>query len=299
MSEVDTSNVVACASSSTTLSTETENTSGQADPTPEATRAPVQEEMPFAMVLGKAYTEVPQDLYIPPDALQVFLDAFEGPLDLLLYLIKRQNLDILDIQVADITRQYVEYVNLMEAYQFELAAEYLVMAALLGEIKSRSLLPRHEEDEADEDDPRAELIRRLQEYERFKKAAEDLDELPRVGRDIFPVQTQAPEVKQEVPFPDVELKDVLLALKDVLTRADMYETHHVTLEPLSTRERMSDVLTILQSENFVPFVALFKIEEGRRGVVVTFLAILELAKESLIELVQNEPFAPIHVKARA
>ncbi len=299
MSEVDTSSAVSNASSSLALATETENASGQADLAPEVTRAPVQEEMPFAMVLGKAYTEVPQDLYIPPDALQVFLDAFEGPLDLLLYLIKRQNLDILDIQVADITRQYVEYVNLMEAYQFELAAEYLVMAALLGEIKSRSLLPRHEEDEADEDDPRAELIRRLQEYERFKKAAEDLDELPRVGRDIFPVQTQAPEVKQEVPFPDVELKDVLLALKDVLTRADMYETHHVTLEPLSTRERMSDVLTVLQSENFVPFVALFKIEEGRRGVVVTFLAILELAKESLIELVQNEPFAPIHVKARA
>ncbi|HEY9135437.1 MAG TPA: ScpA family protein [Pseudomonadales bacterium] len=260
---------------------------------------PVQEEMPFAMVLGKAYTQVPQDLYIPPYALQVFLDAFEGPLDLLLYLIKRQNLDILDIKVADITRQYVEYVNLMEAYQFELAAEYLVMAALLGEIKSRSLLPRHEDDELDEDDPRAELIRRLQEYERFKKAAEELDELPRVDRDVFPVHVQAPEIPNEIPFPDVELKEVLLALKDVLKRADMYETHHVTRELLSTRERMSDVLSALQGENFVPFVALFTLEEGRLGVVVTFLALLELVKESLIELVQNEPFSPIHVKARA
>jgi len=260
---------------------------------------PVQEEMPFAMVLGKAYSEVPKDLYIPPDALQVFLDAFEGPLDLLLYLIKRQNLDVLDIQVAEITRQYVEYVNLMEAYQFELAAEYLVMAALLGEIKSRSLLPRHEDDEEDEDDPRAELIRRLQEYERFKQAAEDMDQLPRVGRDVFPAQVQAPEFETEIPFPDVELKEVLLALKDVLTRADMYETHHVTLEPLSTRERMSNILSALQNKNFVPFVSLFTIEEGRQGVVVTFLAMLELVKESLIELVQNESFAPIHVKARA
>ena len=260
---------------------------------------PVQEEMPFAMVLGKAYSEVPKDLYIPPDALQIFLDAFEGPLDLLLYLIKRQNLDILDIQVAEITRQYVEYVNLMEAYQFELAAEYLVMAALLGEIKSRSLLPRHEDDEEDEEDPRAELIRRLQEYERFKKAAEDMDQLPRVGRDVFPAQIQAPEFENEIPFPDVELKEVLLALKDVLKRADMYETHHITLEPLSTRERMSNILSALQNKNFVPFVALFKIEEGRQGVVVTFLAMLELVKESLIELVQNESFAPIHVKACA
>ena len=297
MSEVDTSNEI-----SSSPAQEGAEDLLQADQTAQPyvpADMPVQEEMPFAMVLGKAYSEVPKDLYIPPDALQIFLDAFEGPLDLLLYLIKRQNLDILDIQVAEITRQYVEYVNLMEAYQFELAAEYLVMAALLGEIKSRSLLPRHVDDEEDEEDPRAELIRRLQEYERFKKAAEDIEQLPRVGRDVFPAHVQAPDFETEIPFPDVELKEVLLALKDVLTRADMYETHHVTLEPLSTRERMSNILSALQNKNFVPFVSLFTIEEGRQGVVVTFLAMLELVKESLIELVQNESFAPIHVKARA
>lgn len=297
MSEVNLSDKISESSESEAL--EQHNHPNKSVNTESSGSVPTQEEMPFAMVLGKAYTEIPQDLYIPPDALQVFLDAFEGPLDLLLYLIKRQNLDILDIQVADITRQYVEYVSFMEAYQFELAAEYLVMAALLGEIKSRSLLPRHEEDGEDEDDPRAELIRRLQEYERFKKAAEDLDNLPRVNRDVFPVQIEAPELEKEIPFPDVELKDVLMALKDVLKRAEMYETHHVTLEPLSTRERMSDVLSALQGENFVPFVSLFKIEEGRLGVVVTFLALLELVKESLIEVVQSESFAPIHVKACA
>ena len=297
MSEVNLSDKISESSESEAL--EQHNHPNKSVNTESSGSVPTQEEMPFAMVLGKAYTEIPQDLYIPPDALQVFLDAFEGPLDLLLYLIKRQNLDILDIQVADITRQYVEYVSFMEAYQFELAAEYLVMAALLGEIKSRSLLPRHEEDGEDEDDPRAELIRRLQEYERFKKAAEDLDNLPRVNRDVFPVQIEAPELEKEIPFPDVELKDVLMALKDVLKRAEMYETHHVTLEPLSTRERMSDVLSALQGENFVPFVSLFKIDEGRLGVVVTFLALLELVKESLIEVVQSESFAPIHVKACA
>ena len=297
MSEVDVSNIVS-KSVDPEQPAEALNADISAQPYVQA-HLPVQEEMPFAMVLGKVYSEVPKDLYIPPDALQVFLDAFEGPMDLLLYLIKRQNLDILDIQVSEITRQYVEYVNLMEAYQFELAAEYLVMAALLGEIKSRSLLPRHEDDEEDDDDPRAELIRRLQEYERFKKAAEELDQLPRVGRDVFPAQVQTPEFEHEIPFPDVELKEVLLALKDVLKRADMYETHHITLEPLSTRERMSDILSTLQNKNFVPFVSLFTLEEGRQGVVVTFLAMLELVKESLIELVQNELFAPIHVKARA
>ena len=297
MSEVDVSNIVS-KSVDPELPAENLNTDINAQPSVQAP-LPVQEEMPFAMVLGKVYSEVPKDLYIPPDALQVFLDAFEGPMDLLLYLIKRQNLDILDIQVSEITRQYVEYVSLMEAYQFELAAEYLVMAALLGEIKSRSLLPRHEDDEEDEDDPRAELIRRLQEYERFKKVAEELDQLPRVGRDVFPAQAQAPEFEHEIPFPDVELKEVLLALKDILKRADMYERHHIILEPLSTRERMSNILSTLQNKNFVPFVSLFTLEEGRQGVVVTFLAMLELVKESLIELVQNELFAPIHVKARA
>lgn len=261
---------------------------------------PEQGEMPFAYVQGEALTTLPKDLYIPPDALEVFLEAFEGPLDLLLYLIKRQNLDILRIQVSEITRQYVDYVNLMEAYQFDLASEYLVMAALLGEIKSRSLLPRQTTDEEDEGDPRAELIRRLQEYERFKDAAEDIDEIPRVERDIILGASQTPDLDREVPLPDVDMKEILTALAEVLHRADMFESHQVEREKLSTRERMSQVLDTLQtSESFVPFVSLFTLEEGRLGVVVTFMAVLELVKESLIELVQSEAFAPIHVRARA
>lgn len=261
--------------------------------------APVQSEMPFAIVQGKAYTQLPQDLYIPPDALEVFLEAFEGPLDLLLYLIRRQNLDILDINVSEITRQYMAYVDLMQAHQFELAAEYLVMAAMLAEIKSRMLLPRSHEEEQEEEDPRASLIRRLQEYERFKKAAEDVDALPRVGRNIFVASAQAPDRSLLRPEPDVELQEILLALSEVLRRADMFESHHVSKEKLSTRERMAQVLDRLANQNFVPFVSLFKIEEGRLGVVVTFLAVMELIKESLVEIVQSEAFGPIHVKARS
>lgn len=262
--------------------------------------APRQEEMPFGLVYGQAITKLPDDLYIPPDALEVFLEAFEGPLDLLLYLIKRQNLDILDIPVSQITTQYMEYVELMKAMNLELAAEYLVMAAMLGEIKSRTLLPRPEKDEEEEEeDPRAELIRRLQEYERFKKAAEEMDELPRLERDIHTVAARRPEYVREKPHPEVDLREVLLALKDVLKRADMYESHHVEKEHLSTRERMTQVLEHLQGRDFVPFVSLFNVEEGRTGVVVTFLAVLELLKNTLVELVQHEPYAPIHVKARA
>ncbi|WP_406566474.1 segregation and condensation protein A [Aestuariirhabdus haliotis] len=258
-----------------------------------------QGEMPFAVVQGKEMTALPQDLYIPPDALEVFLEAFEGPLDLLLYLIKRQNVDVLEICVAEITRQYMEYVELMEAAQFELAAEYLVMAAMLAEIKSRMLLPRSEEAGEEEEDPRAELIRRLQEYERFKKAAEDLNELPRLGRDYSTATVQPPASSGEKQHPDVELQDLLLALSDVLRRADMFESHQIEREVLSTRERMSQVLDKLSVGGFMPFVALFTVEEGRLGVVVTFMAVMELIKESLVELVQNEPFGPIHVKARA
>lgn len=260
---------------------------------------PKQNEMPFGLMYGQAITKLPDDLYIPPDALEVFLEAFEGPLDLLLYLIKRQNLDILDIPVAQITAQYMQYVELMKALNFELAAEYLVMAALLGEIKSRSLLPRPEVDgDEDGEDPRAELIRRLQEYERFKKAAEDIDALPRLERDIFLAAAKRPDFSRPRPEPDVDMRELLLAFKDVLHRADMFESHHISREKLSTRERMANVLERLRGREFVPFVALFPIEEGRAGVVVTFLAVLELVKESLIELIQNEPFTPIHVKAR-
>ncbi|MEP5766334.1 MAG: ScpA family protein [Halieaceae bacterium] len=260
--------------------------------------SPQQGEMPFAVVLGQAVTELPKDLYIPPRALEVFLEAFEGPLDLLLYLIRRQNIDILEIDVSAITEQYMQYVELMDAMQFELAAEYLLMAAMLAEIKSRMLLPRSSEIDEDEEDPRAQLIRRLQEYERFKKAAEEIDELPRLGRETFTVSAEPPDLDRSRPDPDVDMRELLVALGEVLRRAEMYEHHHIQREALSTRERMSDVLDTLRGSQFVPFVSLFKVEEGRLGVVVTFLAIMELIKESLVEIVQTEGFGPIHVKAR-
>lgn len=269
-----------------------------ATPTPDS-QAGAQQELPFALVYGEAVTELPLDLYIPPDALEVFLEAFEGPLDLLLYLIRKQNIDILDIPVAEITKQYMGYVELMHSVRLELAAEYLVMAAMLAEIKSRMLLPRSAEAEEEEDDPRAELIRRLQEYERFKAAAEGIDELPRVGRDVTVPKLDAPEARARKLLPDVSLEEVLLSMAEVLRRADMFESHQVTREALSTRERMSEVLERLKDGAFVPFVELFSAEEGRLGVVVTFMAVLELIKESLVELVQNEPFAVIHVRARA
>ena len=261
-------------------------------------KPPLQEEMPFAVIQGKELTILPKDLYIPPDALEVILDAFEGPLDLLLYLIRRQNLDILDIDVAEITRQYLGYIELMASMQLELAAEYLVMAAMLAEIKSRMLLPRQQSEEEDEEDPRAELIKRLQEYERFKKAAEDIDELPRMGRDIHRATAEAPDCDQLRPHPDVDIKELVTALADVLKRSEMFESHQVEMEKLSTRERMSQVMENLRGNQFVPFVALFTLEEGRLGVVVTFLAVMELIKESLVEIVQSDSFGPIHVKAK-
>ncbi|MCV6625815.1 MAG: segregation/condensation protein A, partial [Cellvibrionaceae bacterium] len=257
---------------------------------------PSQGEMPFAIVDGKEMTTLPKDLYIPPDALEVILEAFEGPLDLLLYLIRRQNIDILDINVSEITSQYMQYVELMDAMQFELAAEYLLMAAMLAEIKSRMLLPRSNEVEEDEEDPRANLIRRLQEYERFKKAAEDIDDLPRLGRDVHQGSAQPPDRNLTRPEPEVDLKEILLALSEVLRRADMFESHHVEKERLSTRERMGQVLDNLAHKQFVPFVSLFTVEEGRLGVVVTFLAVMELIKESLVEIIQTDDFGAIHVK---
>lgn len=258
--------------------------------------APEQTEMPFAYVQGEAVTTLPKDLYIPPDALEVFLEAFEGPLDLLLYLIRRQNLDVLDVPIAEITRQYMEYIDLMQDLRLELAAEYLVMAAMLAEIKSRMLLPRPVEVE-DEDDPRAELIRRLQEYERYKQVAEDIDHLPRVGRDLFPVSVEAPEKQVVRKPPEISLQELLMAAKEAINRADMFSHHHVQMEPLSVRERMSRVLDSIGEIEFTAFSSLFTPEEGRMGVVVSLLAVLELIKESLIELVQSEPFAPIYIKA--
>ncbi|NOZ52987.1 MAG: segregation/condensation protein A [Gammaproteobacteria bacterium] len=249
----------------------------------------------IAKVDGAAVTELPKDLYIPPEALEVFLEAFEGPLDLLLYLIKRQNIDILNIPIAEITRQYMEYVEMMKEIHFELAADYLVMAAMLAEIKSRLLLPRPVSEEAEEEDPRAELIRRLQEYERFKKAAEDINEMPRMERDTYQATVMIPELNIQKPYPDIKIKDLMLAFKDVLARSDMYSHHHIQLEPLSVRERMSIVLSRVEPGKFTAFGQLFDRTEGRLGVVVTFLAILELVKESLIELVQTNPYEPIHV----
>ncbi len=260
-------------------------------------QAQQQEEMHFAVIAGEPVNDVPKDLYIPPDALEVFLEAFEGPLDLLLYLIKRQNVDILNIPIANITEQYMEYVEVMKSINLELAAEYLVMAAVLCEIKSRVLLPRPELEESD-DDPRADLIRRLQEYERFKKAAQDIDEIPRMGRDTQQVSVEIPELEINKPLPQIEMKDLLMALKDVLQRAEMFTHHHIQKETLSIREKMTNVLAILSAETFTSFVSLFNHEEGRMGVVVTFLAVMELTKESLIELVQSEPFAPVHVRAK-
>lgn len=260
----------------------------------------VQSEMPFAVVQGAPVTQMPLDLYIPPDALEVILEAFEGPLDLLLYLIRRQNLDILDIKVYEITRQYMEYIDLMEEMQFEIAAEYLVMAAVLAEIKSRMLLPRQSEEEEDEDDPRAELIRKLQEYERFKQAAMDIDELERLNRNFWVAMAEAPVTEKVKPLPEVQLQDLLVELSRVMKRAENFSSHHIALEPLSTRERMANILDSVSDarDQFVPFANLFQVEEGRSGVIVTFIAVMELIKESLLELVQSEPFAPIHVKSR-
>ena len=256
-----------------------------------------QGEMPFAVVDGEPVTQMPKDLYIPPDALQVFLEAFEGPLDLLLYLIRRQNLDILDIPIAEITRQYTSYIDVMRGMQLELAGEYLVMAATLAEIKSRMLLPRPVAAGEEEADPRAELVRRLQEYERFKRAAIDIEELHRVDRDTFPASAELVELRVVRLQPNVSLQEMLVALKDVMGRAEMFAHHHISRERLSVRQRMSEVLDAMRSQAFVEFVTLFRAEEGRMGVTVTFIAILELLREGLIEIVQSEPYAPIHVRA--
>jgi segregation and condensation protein A len=260
---------------------------------------PQQQEMPLAVVLGQPILQMPQDLYIPPDALEVILEAFEGPLDLLLYLIRRQNLDILDIPVAEITRQYIGYIDVMQELRFELAADYLVMAAILAEIKSRMLLPRPQAEEGVETDPRAELVRRLQEYERFKKAAEDIDGLPRLERDTVVAHADAGARMARAEPPSVDLREMLLALRDVMRRAELFSRHAIRREALSVRQRMGEVLGRLAEGRFLDFTTLFDPEEGRLGVVVTFLSILELAKERLIEIVQEQPLSPIFVRALA
>ncbi|HIG78745.1 MAG TPA: segregation/condensation protein A [Cycloclasticus sp.] len=257
---------------------------------------PIQQ--PMVLVDVKPYQELPEDLYIPPDALEVFLDTFEGPLDLLLYLIKHQNLDILDIPVLKITEQYIEYIEKMQSLRMDLAAEYLVMAAMLAEIKSRMLLPRQAEESADEKDPRAELIRRLQEYERFKRAADDIDALPRLYRDNYLATAELVVDKMDKPLPDLELDAILIAFQEVLKRAEKFSHHQIQREPLSVRERMSRILARLSddAEEFVAFHRFFTRQEGKSGAVVTFLALLELCKEGLVEIVQGEPLSEVWVK---
>jgi segregation and condensation protein A len=261
-----------------------------------AEAAPQQGEMPFAFVDGEPVTEMPRDLYIPPQALEVFLEAFEGPLDLLLYLIRRQNLDVLDIPIADITRQYMEYIQLMQELDLELAGEYLLMAAMLAEIKSRMLLPRVTEAGQEEEDPRAELVRRLQEYERYKQAAEDIDRLSRLERDVHPAIAELTQRQVVRLLPEVALQEMLVAFKDVVQRATMFAHLHVQRESLSVRQRMSEVLEILEGVGLVEFIRLFRPEEGRMGVTVTFVAILELLREQLLQIVQAEPYQPLHVR---
>jgi segregation and condensation protein A len=270
------------------------------EPAPAAAAAvqPEQVEMSFAVVNGEPVMELPRDLYIPPQALEVFLEAFEGPLDLLLYLIRRRNLAILDIPIAEITRQYVQYIEVMQELQLELAGEYLVMAATLAEIKSRMLLPRLQlAGEESDEDPRAELVRRLQEYERFKSAAENIDRLPRLERDVWSASADVKDRKVVQLLPQTTLQEMLVAFKEVVVRAEFFARHHVQREPLSMRERMTDILTTLAASRFVEFTQLFHAEEGRMGVTVTFVAILELVREGLIEIVQAQAFAPLHVRA--
>jgi segregation and condensation protein A len=253
----------------------------------------------IARVAGQPVTELPLDLYIPPDALKIFLEAFEGPLDLLLYLIKKQNLDILDIPIADVTRQYLSYINVMQEMKIELAGEYLLMAAMLAEIKSRMLLPKPKLEEGEEDiDPRAELVRRLQEYERFKQAAEALEKMDHLDRDVFQANVEKPPMELTVAHPDVSFDQVLEALRAVMARAKLFRHHHVQMEGMSIRVRMTDILERVTPGQFYRFETLFTVEEGRMGVVVTLIAVLELIRNSVLELTQEKAYAAIYVKRR-
>lgn len=256
---------------------------------------PAESQAPLATVKGEAIIDLPKDLYIPPDAMKVFLETFEGPLDFLLYLIRKQNLDILDIPVAQVTKQYMQYIDLMKEMSLALAAEYLVMAAILAEIKSRMLLPKPVESEAQEEDPRAELVRRLQEYERYKQAALDLDQLPRLERDTFTVEAGSDQIAVCKPLPKVAMQELVHALLDVIKRMELHSHHQVHMDELSIQEKMNIVLTQLQTHDRIIFTSIFNKTEGKAGVVVTFLAILELLKQHLIELVQTAPFAPIYL----
>ncbi len=259
------------------------------------TKLPLQKEIVLATVQGKEVTSLPEDLYVPPNSLKIFLDTFAGPLDLLLYLIRKQNLNILDIDVFKITEQYISYIELMEAFQIELAGDYLVMAAYLAELKSKMLLPRLQEED-DEDDPRAELMRRLQEYQRFKQAADKIDSLPRLNRDFYLAGAKLPEFEAVIPQAEIPMEELTFALAEVMRRIDRSQAHLINFEQLSTRERMTEILERMKNESFIEFSSLFNVKEGRMGVVVTFLAVLELLKDSLAEIVQSEEFGPIHIR---
>lgn len=252
----------------------------------------------LALVKGEPVTELPKDLYIPPEALKVFLETFEGPLDLLLYLIKKQNIDVLDIPIAQITKQYMEYIEVMHSMELELAGEYLVMAATLAEIKSRMLLPKPTNEDGEPEDPRADLVRRLQEYERYKHAAEEIDELSRVDRDIFLGDADKPPMNIEIPHPDVKFEAIVSALREVLARAKLFSHHQIKMEALSIRERMTDLIERLSATSYSRFETLFRAKEGRVGVVVTLIAILELVRNNVLELTQSEAYGPLYVKAR-
>ena len=254
----------------------------------------------LAVIKDESTAELPQDLYIPPNALRIFLETFEGPLDLLLYLIRRQNLDILSLPIAKITDQYIRYIELMKRLEIELAAEYLLMVTILAEIKSRMLLPRHEqdEDEDEEKDPRADLVRRLIEYERIKNASESLNEMPRSGRETYGFETPCEGLHIVKPLPKIELEDLANAFREALTHASLYRQHRVTTEPLLLSDRINLVLKLLGSENNVEFKNCFTPQEGEAGVVVAFLALLELLKAKMITIVQSGFWAPIYVRKR-
>ncbi|MCG9736943.1 segregation/condensation protein A [Shewanella insulae] len=257
-----------------------------------------QQSLPLAVVRGEPVKELPADLFIPPEALEVFLESFEGPLDLLLYLIRKQKLDVVEMAIAPVTDQYLEYIELLQGARVELAADYLVMAATLAEIKSRLLLPKPELEEEDEADPRAQLIRQLKAYEVIKDAQQRLDALPRLERDVFQAKVSpAPDIKPVLVPPSVSLVELAGAFAAVLKRVEATEHHHVQREQLSTRERMTQILAMLEGKSYVPFEQLFDVSEGRAGVVVSFLALMELVKELLVDLIQAQPLSTIHVRA--
>ena len=253
----------------------------------------------FNIVLnGQEITDIPEDLFIPPDALRVILEQFEGPLDLLLYLIKKQNIDIIDIPILPITNQYINYINMMQQMQFELASDYLVMASTLAEMKSRMLVPNDIEDE-DEEDPRANLIKRLMEYQKYKDLSEKLDIIPRRNRDTFVISGIMTNFNKTDNIPKLELDQLEAAFQDILRRAEIYATHTIESETLSVRERMSNILNDIKNNGTLKFTDCFTYKEGRMGAIVTFLAILEMVKESLIDIIQNEDYSMIYLQSKS